>query len=164
MIDAKDRQIIEALQGGLPLVPAPFAHVAETLGLAESALLNRLAELKARGVIRRIAAAPNHYKLGMTSNGMTVWDVDDDQISELGMHIGALPFVTHCYERPRALPDWPYNLFAMVHGTNRAEVEEKRDQIGAILGVTCRARDILYSTRILKKTGLRLKTKEQVKG
>lgn len=164
MIDAKDREIIEALQGGLPLVPAPYAQVAAGLGLDEDALMFRLAELKARGVIRRIAAAPNHYKLGMTSNGMTVWDVVDDQVAEMGAQIGALPFVTHCYERPRALPDWPYNLFAMVHGTDRDEVEEKRAQIAAILGEACRAKDILYSTRILKKTGLRLKTKEQTKG
>ncbi|WP_170562277.1 siroheme decarboxylase subunit beta [Ruegeria atlantica] len=159
MIDARDRQIIEALQGGLPLVPAPYAQVAEALGMDEGALLFQLAELKSRGVIRRIAAAPNHYKLGMTSNGMTVWDVDDDHITELGTHIGALPFVTHCYERPRALPDWPYNLFAMVHGADRNEVERKRAEISAILGDACRAKDILYSTRILKKTGLRLKAK-----
>ncbi|CUH47631.1 siroheme decarboxylase subunit beta [Ruegeria atlantica] len=159
MIDATDREIIEALQGGLPLVPAPYAQVAEILGMDEDALLYRLSELKSRGVIRRIAAAPNHYKLGMTSNGMTVWDVDDDRITELGSRIGALPFVTHCYERPRALPDWPYNLFAMVHGSDRDEVEEKRAEITAILGDACRAKDILYSTRILKKTGLRLKKK-----
>lgn len=159
MIDAKDREIIAALQGGLPLVPAPYAQVAETLGLDEDALLYRLAGLKSRGVIRRIAAAPNHYKLGMTANGMTVWDVKDDQIAELGTRIGALPFVTHCYERPRALPDWPYNLFAMVHGKDREEVEEKRAEISAILGAACGAKDILYSTRILKKTGLRLKAK-----
>lgn len=159
MIDAQDRQIIEVLQGGLPLVPAPYAQVAETLGMNEDALLVRLAKMKSRGVIRRIAAAPNHYKLGMTSNGMTVWDVDDDQVAELGAQIGALPFVTHCYERPRALPDWPFNLFAMVHGSDRAEVEEKRAEISAILGEACRAKDILYSTRILKKTGLRLKAK-----
>jgi DNA-binding Lrp family transcriptional regulator len=159
MIDATDREIIEALQGGLPLVPAPYAQVAEILGMDEDALLYRLAELKSRGVIRRIAAAPNHYKLGMTSNGMTVWDVDDDRITELGARIGALPFVTHCYERPRALPDWPYNLFAMVHGADRDEVEAKRAEIADILGDACRAKDILYSTRILKKTGLRLKTK-----
>ena len=159
MIDATDREIIEALQGGLPLVPAPYAQVAEILGMDEDALLYRLAELKSRGVIRRIAAAPNHYKLGMTSNGMTVWDVDDDRITELGSRIGALPFVTHCYERPRALPDWPYNLFAMVHGADRDEVEAKRAEIADILGDACRAKDILYSTRILKKTGLRLKTK-----
>ena len=159
MIDAKDREIIEALQSGLPLVPAPYQHVANRLGLDEDALLYRLAELKARGVIRRIAAAPNHYKLGMTSNGMTVWDVADDQVTEMGTQIGLLPFVTHCYERPRALPDWPYNLFAMVHGTDAKEVEEKRTEIATILGDACRARDILYSTRILKKTGLRLKAK-----
>ncbi|WP_037311402.1 AsnC family transcriptional regulator [Ruegeria halocynthiae] len=159
MIDAKDREIIAALQGGLPLVPAPYAQVAETLGMDEDALLYRLADLKSRSVIRRIAAAPNHYKLGMTANGMTVWDVKDDQIAELGTQIGALPFVTHCYERPRALPDWPYNLFAMVHGKDRKEVEKKRAEISAILGGACRAKDILYSTRILKKTGLRLKAK-----
>jgi len=159
MIDTTDRQIIQALQGGLPLTSAPYAQVAEDLGMDEDALLYRLAELKARGVIRRIAAAPNHYKLGMTSNGMTVWDVDDSRITELGAQIGALPFVTHCYERPRALPGWPYNLFAMVHGTDHDEVEAKRDEIAAILGDACRGKDILYSTRILKKTGLRLKTK-----
>ncbi|WP_170461619.1 siroheme decarboxylase subunit beta [Ruegeria arenilitoris] len=159
MIDATDRRIIEALQGGLPLVPAPYAQVADNLGIEEATLLDRLAALKARGVIRRIAAAPNHYKLGMTSNGMTVWDVQDDLIGELGAQIGALPFVTHCYERPRALPDWPYNLFAMVHGSSPDEVEQKRGQIAAILGSACRGSDILYSTRILKKTGLRLKAK-----
>ena len=105
---------------------------------------------------RRIAAAPNHYALGMTANGMTVWDVNDDRISDLGQRIGALAFVSHCYRRPRALPLWPYNLFAMVHGANRDEVESKRREIAALLGDDCRGSDILYSKRILKKTGLRL--------
>ena len=156
-LDATDRQIIEALQAGLPLVPAPYAAVADQLGIAEDTLTDRLAAMKASGVIRRIAAAPNHYKLGMTANGMTVWDVADDQITELGALIGALPFVTHCYERPRALPEWPYNLFAMVHGSSREEVEEKRARIKDILGDALRASDVLVSTRILKKTGLRLR-------
>ncbi len=159
MINATDRKIIQALQGGLPLVPAPYAAVASELGMDEDLLMYHLAEMKARGVIRRIAAAPNHYKLGMTSNGMTVWDVADNRVAELGALVGALPFVTHCYERPRALPDWRYNLFAMVHGADRDEVEDKRAEITAILGDACRAKDILYSTRILKKTGLRLKAK-----
>ncbi|WP_127114342.1 siroheme decarboxylase subunit beta [Shimia sediminis] len=156
-LDATDRQIIEALQGGLPLVSTPYAAVAEQLGIAEDQLTERLAAMKASGVVRRIAAAPNHYKLGMTANGMTVWDVADDQITELGALIGALPFVTHCYERPRALPEWPYNLFAMVHGSSREEVEEKRARIKDILGDALRASDVLVSTRILKKTGLRLR-------
>lgn len=158
-LDATDRAIIEALQGGMPLVPAPYAEAAAALDLDEGALINRLQAMKDTGVIRRIAAATNHYKLGMTSNGMTVWDVVDDRIDELGPQIGALPFVTHSYERPRAMPDWPYNLFAMVHGSTREEVEEKRAQITEILGDALRGCDILYSTRILKKTGLRLRKK-----
>jgi len=158
-LDATDRSIIQALQAGLPLVPAPYAEVATQLGIAEDELTSRLDAMKASGVIRRIAAAPNHYKLGMTANGMTVWDVDDDQISTLGPIIGALPFVTHSYERPRALPDWPYNLFAMVHGTSAEEVAQKRAQIANILAPGLRGSDVLLSTRILKKTGLRLRQK-----
>jgi len=156
MLDTTDRDIIRALQGGLPLVPAPYSAVAQTLGISETRLVRRLEAMKETGVIRRIAAAPNHYRLGMVENGMTVWDVQDGRIAELGAQIGALPFVTHCYERPRALPDWPYNLFAMVHGSNRAEVAAKRAEIKAILGAACCANDMLVSTRILKKTGLRL--------
>ena len=107
------------------------------------------------GIIRRIAVAPNHYALGMTANGMSVWDVEDAEAEILGAKIGALDFVSHCYLRPRA-PVWRYNLFAMLHGTSRAEVEAKRAEIRDILGSALRADDILYSTRILKKTGLRL--------
>lgn len=156
-LDITDRQIIEALQGGLPIVAQPYAQIAAELDISPEALTARLAAMKDSGVIRRIAAAPNHYKLGMTANGMTVWDVADDRITELGALIGALPFVTHCYERPRALPDWPYNLFAMVHGSSRQEVEEKRARIKDILGDALRAGDVLVSTKILKKTGLRLR-------
>ena len=87
---------------------------------------------------------------------MTVWDVPDTMVENLGAQVGALDCVSHCYERPRALPEWPYNLFAMVHGDTRAEVEAKRAEIAALLGAACRASDILYSKRILKKTGLRL--------
>lgn len=156
----KDRAIVEATQAGLPLVPNPFEVVAKTLGMPEEELLERFASLKEQGVVRRIGAAPNHYRLGMTSNGMTVWDVDDSVVDQLGEKVGALPFVTHSYRRPRALPDWPYNLFAMVHGATRKEVLEKRKEIAALLGDSCRTGDILFSTRILKKTGMRLRRKE----
>ena len=133
-LDATDRAIIGALQGGLPLSLAPYAEIAAGLEMSEETLVARLRALKAAGVIRRIAAAPNHYRLGMTANGMTVWDVADDRIGDLGPRVGALPFVTHSYERPRALPVWPYNLFAMVHGETRDEVEAKRAEIASLLG------------------------------
>ncbi|MET4101586.1 DNA-binding Lrp family transcriptional regulator [Roseovarius sp. MBR-78] len=159
-IDATDRRIIAATQAGLPLVAEPYAALADTLGMDEAALCDRLRAMQERGIIRRIALAPNHYALGMVANGMSVWDVEDARIAGLGPRIGALDYVSHCYERPRALPDWRYNLFAMIHGTSRDEVEQKRAQIKAILGEACRDDDILYSTRILKKTGLRLRQKE----
>lgn len=155
-LDPIDRQIIAATAAGLPLVPEPFARVAADLGLGPEEVMDGMKRLASRGIIRRIAAAPNHYKLGMVANGMTVWDVHDDAVSDLGQRIGALPFVTHCYRRPRALPLWPYNLFAMVHGATREQVEQKRRDIASLLGQACRSSDILYSQRILKKTGLRL--------
>lgn len=159
-IDAIDRRIISATQGGLPLTPAPYAEVAAWLGLTEAEVIARLAAMQASGVIRRIAVAPNHYALGLIANGMSVWDVDDAQAVALGTRVGALGFVSHCYLRPRALPGWPYNLFAMIHGTSRDAVERLRAEIAALLGDACHAHDILYSTRILKKTGMRLKTTE----
>ena len=154
-IDPTDRRVIAATQAGLPLTDRPYAQIAATLGLTEQEVIDRLSAMQDRGIIRRIALAPNHYALGMVANGMSVWDVDDARATELGGQIGALDFVTHCYLRPRA-PVWRYNLFAMLHGTSRAEVEDKRAQIRVLLGEACRADDILYSTRILKKTVLRL--------
>jgi DNA-binding Lrp family transcriptional regulator len=150
-----DADIVRALQGGLPLVPRPYHAVAEALGVAPGALIERLGAMLADGRIRRIGVVPNHYALGYRANGMSVWDVDDRAIAELGPRVGALPFVSHCYRRPRRPPAWRYNLFAMLHGHDRAEVEAQAQQIEALLGPACRAHDVLYSTRILKKSGLR---------
>lgn len=156
MLDAIDRQLVAATQNGLPLVADPYRAIAETAGVDEATVIARLKHLLAQGAIRRLGAIPNHYTIGLTANGMAVWDVADDAVGEVGARVGALEFVTHCYERPRHLPWWPYNLFAMVHGKDRAEVEDKAGRIALLLGGAARGRDILYSTRILKKTGLRL--------
>jgi len=151
-----DRNIVERLQAGMPLVARPYDAVAEALGVAPELVRSRVAAMLADGRIRRIGAVPNHYALGWRANGMSVWDVDDASVDALGAAVGALPFVTHCYRRPRRLPHWRYNLFAMVHGAERGEVEAKVARIAAVLGDAARAHDVLYSTRILKKTGLRL--------
>lgn len=156
MPDEIDRRLIVATQAGLPLVPRPYHALADQLGMAVAEVQARLAAMVDAGTIRRIGAVPNHYALGYRHNGMTVWDVDDARVDALGAQVGALSCVTHCYRRPRRLPDWPYNLFAMVHGRDRAEAEAGIDMIARLLGDACRARDVLYSSRILKKTGLRL--------
>ena len=150
-----DADLVRALQGGLPLVPRPYHAVAEALGAAPGEVMGRLATMLEDGRVRRIGAVPNHYALGYTANGMSVWDVEDAALAELGPAVGALPFVSHCYRRPRRPPEWRYNLFAMVHGRTRAEVEAKVAEIAALLGARCRAHEVLYSTRILKKSGLR---------
>jgi hypothetical protein len=87
---------------------------------------------------------------------MTVWDVPDEMAVELGERVGALDFVSHSYLRPRHAGVWRYNLFAMVHGRDRNQVIDKAGEVGAVLGPHCRAYDVLFSSRILKKTGLRL--------
>jgi DNA-binding Lrp family transcriptional regulator len=157
MLDALDRRIVTATQAGLPLIAEPYRAIAEMIGTTESEVIARLTRMLASGAIRRIGAVPNHYALGFAANGMSVWDIADDRIAEIGAAVGALDFVTHCYERPRHLPLWPYNLFAMVHGRTPAEVEEKVASIAALVGAAAaRAHEILYSTRILKKTGLRI--------
>lgn len=155
-LDPIDRQLVAATQSGLPLVPEPYEAIGALVGLSGREVQARLAAMLERGLIRRIGAVANHYRLGYTANGMTVWDVDDARVDELGERVGALPGVTHCYRRTRDLPAFPYNLFVMLHGHSRDEVERQAETVAALLGDACRARDILYSTQVLKKTGLRL--------
>ena len=155
-MNAADEAIVRATQAGLPLVAEPYKAIASSLGIEHSEVLSRLEAMLADGRIRRIGAVPNHYALGYTANAMSVWDVADDAVDELGAQVGALACVTHCYRRPRRLPEWRHNLFAMVHGRSRADTEAHLAEIRALLGPALRASDVLYSTRILKKTGLRL--------
>ncbi len=154
--DAVDRRLIVAAESGLPLVPRPYAAIAAAIGTDADDVRERLARMLATGMIRRIGAVPNHYALGYRANGMTVWDVDDAQVDRLGAQLAGFGFVSHCYRRPRRLPGWRYNLFAMVHGRDRAQVDACAGRIEALLGEACRAHEVLYSSRILKKTGLRL--------
>ncbi|ROL73973.1 Lrp/AsnC family transcriptional regulator [Pseudomonas sp. B21-032] len=150
-------RLVELTQAGLPLVDDPWGWLAGQLQLSVEATLELLRRLQAEGAIRRIAAVPNHYRLGYRFNGMTVWDVDDAQMPRLGRLIGAQPFVSHCYRRPRN-GAWRYNLFAMVHGRSACEIDSYREHLRYLLGGACQADDMLVSSRILKKTGLRLPT------
>ena len=155
-MDTLDRAIIKATQAGLPLVEQPYAAVARQVGSSEATVMARMQAMQEQGIIRRIGAVPNHYALGYRGNGMSVWDVPDERITACGKQVGALDFVSHAYHRPRHPPLWNYNLFAMVHGRNREEVLQKVEKIAALLGEDDRGHEVLFSTRILKKTGLRL--------
>ncbi len=155
-LDAVDRAIIRETQAGLPLTAAPYRAVGDAVGVGEAEVIRRVTAMLESGFIRRIGAVPNHYKLGYRGNAMSVWDIDDARVDAIGERIGALDFVSHCYRRPRHPPRWPYNLFAMVHGRTRDEAMEKVRHIAGLLGPDNRGHDVLFSTRVLKKTGLRI--------
>jgi len=158
LIDALDRQLIERTQAGLPLVKQPYHALAQDLKMSAEEVMQRLRRMQDLGIIRRIGAVPNHYALGYKANAMSVWDVRDERIDAIGRRVGRLEFVSHCYRRPRIPQVWPYNLFIMVHGHDRGEVTEKVQVLEQLIATDCRAHELLYSTRILKKTGLRLTT------
>jgi DNA-binding Lrp family transcriptional regulator len=151
-----DRRIVMASQAGLPLDVRPYHWLAAELGVGAEIVMERLRAMLSDGRIRRIGVVPNHYRLGYSANGMSVWDVPDEDIRTIGTQVGELDIVSHCYHRPRRMPDWSYNLFAMVHGHSQAEVRDKVNQIAQLLGDKVRQHDVLFSTRILKKTGLRI--------
>jgi DNA-binding Lrp family transcriptional regulator len=169
-LSEQERQYILLTQNGLPIIEKPYHAIAEQMNISVEQVLSLTKSMKERGIIRRIAAVPNHYKLGYQYNGMTVWDINDEQAEAFGNAVGQLPFVSHCYLRPRFLPEWNYNLFAMVHGKTAESIAEYRGQIKELLKevlvtrnhdsgqqVTLQSNDMLTSTAILKKTGLRLK-------
>ena len=157
--EALQRRIVTALQDGLPIVRHPYRQIAEQLGIGEQQLLENLKGMLTEGSIRRVGLVPNHYALGYRFNLMVVWDIDNTVVDQLGATIGELDFVSHCYRRPR-LPGWPYNLFTMVHGKTHAEVEQKIVRIRDKIDSGYRGHTALKSSKILKKTGLRLRLGE----
>lgn len=157
-ISPLERQLLLIVQEGIPLVPEPWKEIAEQLGTREEEeVLAMLRSLLDRRIIKRLAAVPNHYALGVRYNGMAVWDVPDERVSEVGARLGQRAEITHCYRRPRR-PGWPYNLFAMVHGMSHEEVLHKVQRINRESGLEGLPHDVLFSTRILKKQGTRIRS------
>ncbi|MXR21019.1 Lrp/AsnC family transcriptional regulator [Halobacterium sp. PCN9] len=155
-----ERDLVLAVQDGLPIVETPYEAVADDIGEDTDWVVETLRRFNVEGKVRRVGVIPNHYALGYTENGMTVWDVPDDVVAKVGPAVASLDFVTHCYERPRHEDVWPYNFFAMTHGRSEAESERRVQQVRDVMeeywDVGDDDWDTLFSTRILKKTGIRL--------
>jgi len=154
-VTRQERLLLAAIEAGLPLDPQPYARIAERIGFDEAAVIEMLGSLQARGVISRLGVVVRHHELGYCANAMTVWDVPDRAVSEIGRRIAAMDGVTLCYRRPRRLPDWPYNLFAMVHGRDRDAVEALVERISEDAGLADAPRAILFSRRRFKQRGAR---------
>ncbi len=155
-----ERDLVVEIQGGLPVTETPYADVADALGVDTEWVLRTIKRFNEEGKVRRVGVVPNHYALGYTENGMTVWNVPDEKLDAVGPEVAALDFVTHCYERPRHEGVWPYNFFAMTHGRSEAESDRRIQQVKSVMDehwdVSDAEWDSLFSTRILKKTGIRL--------
>ena len=153
-----DLRLLAALQDGLPLVARPYAQVAAQLGTDEETVLERLAAVQESGTVSRFGVVVAHRALGYRANAMVVWDVPDERADACGERLAALPFVTLSYRRPRRLPDWPYNLFCMIHGTDRAQVLQEIETATREAGLDDCPRAVLFSRRCFKQRGARYGT------
>jgi len=149
--DDTDIAIIRATQGDLPVVSEPYAPAAAELGMTQDALLEHLAGMKERGVLRRVAAILFHRRAGFSANGMGVWKVPDEQIEELGPRMASFRGISHCYQRP-TYEDWPYSVFTMAHGRSKEECDAILDAIADEFSIAERA--TLYSSTEFKKVRL----------
>lgn len=156
-ITSFERDVLLAVQEGLPLCDEPYQELAAQLGAAECEVIDALASMQQSGVIRRIGLVPNHYALGYRHNLMLVWNIDDAGVDQVGEAMGSEASVSHCYRRPRHGNDWLYNLFTMIHCQDEGEIAALVERLQALAGEYYRHHTALKSTRILKKTGLRLK-------
>jgi DNA-binding Lrp family transcriptional regulator len=138
-----ERTLVARMADGLPLVPRPYA----ALGCPEAQVIDTLGRWLDAGIVRRVGAVVRHRRLGYEANAMVVWDVPDDQVAQAGARLAADPAVTLCYRRARALPEWPHNLYCMLHGRERSRVTYEVKRISVTLGLESFPRSILFSKR-----------------
>lgn len=152
-IDEQDEALISLMQSGLPLTPMPYADLGKEVGMTEEEVIRRLTYLKKSDVIKRFGIVVRHHELGYRANAMTVWNIDDDKVRELGACMGGFDFVTLCYRRPRRLPEWPYNLFTMIHGKDREHVLSNIELLVNQCGLNTTQHEVLFSSKRFKQRG-----------
>ncbi|MBL8398684.1 MAG: Lrp/AsnC family transcriptional regulator [Candidatus Accumulibacter sp.] len=149
----RERRLVMALQEGLPLFIRPFAVLASRIGCDENEVIERIRRWCADGIIKRFGVIVRHRELGYTANAMLVQDIPDERVAEVGERLAGENGVTLCYQRPRVLPQWPYNLFCMIHGQARAEVEAKIAALRRRLQLDDFAHATLFSLTRFKQNG-----------
>lgn len=150
-----ERRLVAVLQEGLPLFIRPFALIAERIGASEGEVMGRIRQWLEEGAIKRFGVVVRHRELGYSANAMVVHDIPDAEVGAIGRALAEEPAVTLCYRRPRVLPDWPYNLFCMIHGRERAEVLNTIARLRQRLELTSYAHETLFSRTRFKQTGAR---------
>jgi DNA-binding Lrp family transcriptional regulator len=141
------------LEAGLPLASRPYQTLAEQIGADEHAVLAQMQHWNEDGLFRRVGLVLQHRALGFRANAMLVLDIPDDHVDEVGQRLGQAPGINLCYQRPRRLPHWPYNLFCMVHGREREQVCMHIAALLAEHGLSDIPHQLLFSTRAFKQRG-----------
>jgi DNA-binding Lrp family transcriptional regulator len=157
-----DRALAALVEAGLPLVAQPYDAWATALGQTREALLATLARWQREGTVRRFGVIVRHHELGISHNAMTVFDVPDEAVDALGAALARERGVTLCYRRERA-PGWPYNLYCMVHGRDRATVLDLVAHAIAGAGLDAYDHAVLFSARRFKQQGARYFREEEVR-
>lgn len=150
-----ERRLLVALEGGLPRVRRPYAALGARAGLGEGEVLRLLQGLLERRVINRLGLILRHHELGFYANAMLVLDLPEDEVDAAGAVLAADPAVTLCYRRPRRPPLWPYNLFCMIHGRDRGEVERRIRTLLDAAGLASMPHAVLFSRKRYKQRGAR---------
>lgn len=148
-----DEVLISLLQKGLPISKTPYADIGKEIGMTEDEVIHRIRVLKESKIIKRLGVVVRHHELGYKANAMTVWNIDDDKVTKLGKCMAKFDFVTLCYQRPRRLPEWPYNLFTMIHGKTRDEVVANIDLMADKCRLDATEYQVLFSTQRFKQRG-----------
>jgi DNA-binding Lrp family transcriptional regulator len=154
-----DELLIETIQFGLPLVGRPYRAVGKQIGRSEAAVIERIERMQTSGTIKRFGVVVRHRELGYRANAMLVWDIPEDRVDKLGEQLSQLDCVTLCYQRQRHLPEWSYNLFCMIHGRDRSEVERCIEDIIERFALHSLPHQVLFSTRRFKQRGARYRSK-----
>lgn len=147
--------LVSVLQRGFPLFERPYAEMGAKVGMPEEQVILRLRDWLRNGFIRRIGVVVRHHELGFQANAMVVWDIPDSRVSYLGRKVGNMPFVTLSYCRARHLPEWPYNLYCMIHGRDREVVLGNVEMLREQCGLRSYLSEILFSRRRFKQEGAR---------
>jgi DNA-binding Lrp family transcriptional regulator len=150
-LSARDKKLLAQIQGDLPLCLTPFAEVARKAGWKEEAFLRRVRGLVRRGMIRRFGAILRHQKAGYQGNAMGVWKVPEEQIPRVSREVASFPAVSHCYLRP-PFPEWPFNLYTMIHGRSEEDCRRIARRISKKTGI--RDYRLLFSKREHKKSSM----------
>jgi len=151
--DTDDCAVIAAIEDGLPLTPRPYRDVSRVIGMGEAQIIQRLRQLQIKGVVARFGCVVRHRTLGYTSNAMAVWNVPDEHVDAIAVNFVRHPRVTLCYRRKRCLPDWPYNIFSMVHAKTRTDALAVIAELNEAANTARYDQAVLFSTHCYKQRG-----------